>query len=261
MIWTQRRGEHSVAASVVLLHGGGTSARQWDLVVERLAVPALALDVPGRGDRPADVATLTLAEAADSLAADAGGPAGGPLVLVAHSSGGLLVPGLVDRLGGRVRRVILIAASVTEDGGTGMDCMKPRHADRLRAQRAAARRGEVRAVTPAEPPPADRARTAWGTSMTDEQIAFTIHPSRWVSDTINFYDEPLDWSGIRALPCCYILTVHDSAVPRDLQQVMAARVTGAVVPLASGHLPHVTMPEAIAALCDGAAALCDDAAG
>ena len=41
---------------------------------------------------------------------------------------------------------------------------------------------------------------------------------------------------------------------------MAARVTDAVVPLSSGHLPHVTMPEAIAAVCDGAAALCDDAA-
>jgi pimeloyl-ACP methyl ester carboxylesterase len=228
-------------------------------VAERLTAPSLALNVPGRGDRPADVATLTLAEALASLAADAGGPSGDPVVLVAHSSGGLLVPGLVDLLGGRVRRVILIAASVTPDGGTGMDCMKPRHADRLRAQRAAALRGEVRAVTPADPPPAERARTAWGTSMTDEQIAFTIHPSRWVSDTINFYDEPLDWSAVRALPCCYLMTVHDTAVPPDLQRVMAARVTDAVVPLPSGHLPHVTIPEVIAALCDGAAAEVDRA--
>jgi pimeloyl-ACP methyl ester carboxylesterase len=45
-----------LASSVVLLHGGGTSARQWDLVVERLAAPALALDVPGRGDRPVPAA-------------------------------------------------------------------------------------------------------------------------------------------------------------------------------------------------------------
>ena len=35
---------------------------------------------------------------------------------------------------------------------------------------------------------------------------------------------------------------------------MAARVTTTVFPLASGHLPHVTVPDAIAALCDGVAA-------
>ena len=241
-----------MTASVVLLHGGGTSARQWDLVTERMAAPALALDVPGRGDRPADVERLTLSQALDSLAADVGGA--DPVVLVAHSSGGLLVPGLVDRLGGRVRRVVLIAASVTEDGGTGMDCMKPRHAQGLRAMRAAAERGAGRAVTPAVPPPAERARTLWGTSLTDEQVAFAIHPSRWVSDTINFYDEPLDWSGVRALPCSYLLTVHDTSVPPELQEVMAARAAAGVVPLAAGHLPHVSMPAAIAALCDGAAA-------
>jgi pimeloyl-ACP methyl ester carboxylesterase len=246
-------GGSGVATSVILLHGGGTSARQWDLVTARMTASVAALDVPGRGDRPADVETLTLTRALDSLAADAGGAGGGPVVLVAHSSGGLLVPGLVDRLGGRVRRVVLIAASVPPDGGSGLDCMKSRHADRVKATIQAARRGEGRAVTPADPPPAERARTAWGTAMTDEQIAFTIHPSRWVSDTYNFYDQPLDFSAVRKLPCYYVLTVHDTAVPPALQQVMASRVTGSVWPVASGHLPHVTLPDMIAALCDGVA--------
>lgn len=241
-----------MATSVVLLHGGSTSSRQWDLVVERLTAPALALDVPGRGDRPADVATLTLPQALDSLAADVG--AADPVILVAHSSGGLLVPGLVERLGRQVRRVVLIAASVTEDGGTGMDCMKPHHAEGLRILRAAAGRGAARAVTPASPPPIERMRTIWGTSLTDEQIAFVTHPSRWVSDTINFYDQPLDWSAVRTLPCQYVLTVRDTSVPAELQEVMASRAAAAVVPLDSGHLPHVTMPGVIAALCDGAAA-------
>jgi pimeloyl-ACP methyl ester carboxylesterase len=246
-----------LGSSIVLLHGGGTTARQWDWVASRLTAPALALDVPGRGDRPADLERLTLTEALDSLAADAmaGGP--GPVVLVAHSSGGLLVPGLTARLGQRVRAVLLIAASVTADGGTGMDCMKPRHADGLRAMRAAAARGATRAVTPADPPPPDRVRTAWGTALTDEQIAFATDPSRWVSDTVNFYDEPLDWSAVRRLPCHYVMTLRDTAVPPELQEVMAARVTTSVIPLAAGHLPHVTMPGVVAALCDGVAASVD----
>ena len=153
-----------------------------------------------------------------------------------------------------MRRVILIAASVTKDGGTGMDCMKPRHAEGLRALRAAAERGAARAVTPTDPPPPERLRTLWGTPLTDEQIAFVAHPTRWISDTINFYDQPLDWSAVRQLPCQYLLTVRDTSVPPGLQEAMAALAAAAVVPLASGHLPHVTMPHVIAALCDGAAA-------
>jgi pimeloyl-ACP methyl ester carboxylesterase len=221
-------------------------------VVERLTAPALALDVPGRGNRPADVETLTHSQALDSLVADVG--AADPVILVVHSSGGLLVPGLTGRLGGRVRRVVLIAASVTKDGGTGMDCMKPHHAERLRAMRAAAAQGAARLATPPKPPPHERLRTLWGTTLTDEQIAFVAHPSRWISDTINFYDEPLDWSAVRELPCQYLLTVHDTSVPPALQEVMASRAAAAIVPLNSGHLPHVTMPGVIAALCDGAAA-------
>jgi hypothetical protein len=163
----------------------------------------------------------------------------------------------VERLGGRVRRVLLIAASVTEDGGTGWDCMKPRHAERARSVLAAARQGGTRAVTPSDPPPPDVARTSWGTALTDEQIAFVTHPSRWISDTYNFYEEPLDWSAVRELPRSYVLTVLDRAVPAELQEKMAARQAFPLVPLASGHLPHVTMPDVVAALCDGAAAEVD----
>jgi hypothetical protein len=132
--------------------------------------------------------------------------------------------------------------------------MKPRHAAGLRAMRAAAERGAGPAVTPADPPPAERVRTAWGTAMTDEQIAFVTHPSRWVSDTTNFYDCPLDWSAVRQRPCYYVMTLRDTAVPPELQATMAARAAASVIPLAAGHLPHVTMPAAIAALCDGVAA-------
>ena len=38
---------------------------------------------------------------------------------------------------------------------------------------------------------------------------------------------------------------------------MASRAAAAIIPLASGHLPHVTMPDVIAGLCDGAAADAD----
>jgi hypothetical protein len=42
-------------------------------------------------------------------------------------------------------------------------------------------------------------------------------------------------------------------VPPALQQVMASHVAGSTWPVAAGHLPHATLPDTIAALCDGAA--------
>jgi pimeloyl-ACP methyl ester carboxylesterase len=61
--------QFGVAASVVFLHGGSTSSRQWDLVVERQAAAALALDVPGRGDRPADVENTSVPPALQEVMA------------------------------------------------------------------------------------------------------------------------------------------------------------------------------------------------
>ena len=54
-----------------------------------------------------------------------------PIVVVAHSSGGLVVPGVVAALGARVRHVVLNAALVPAEGGCGIDCMKERHREGL----------------------------------------------------------------------------------------------------------------------------------
>ena len=81
------------AGSFVLIHGGGATGRFWDRLVPRLDRPALAIDLPGRGGKPADVATLTVGEEAASVVADVdAADIDPPYVLVVHSSGGLVVP-------------------------------------------------------------------------------------------------------------------------------------------------------------------------
>ena len=73
----------------------------------------LAVDLPGRNRRPADLATLTVSQEAASVVADVeDADLDGPIVIVAHSSGGLVVPEVVSGLGDRVVHIVLCAALV-----------------------------------------------------------------------------------------------------------------------------------------------------
>src|SRR6202041_4117839 len=107
---------------LVLVHGGEHAADCWDLVVAELwrAEPELrplAVDLPGRGRTPGDLATATIAEWVDSVVADIEREGLGDIVIAGHSMAGGTVPGVVTKLGSaRVREMILAAAFVPPQG-------------------------------------------------------------------------------------------------------------------------------------------------
>jgi pimeloyl-ACP methyl ester carboxylesterase len=232
----------------VLVHGGGSTGRFWDRLVPLLDGPALAVDLPGRGCRPADLASLTVDHEVDSVVADLA-HLDGPIVLVAHSSGGLVVPGVVHALDGQVAHVVLNAALVPPEGGCGIECMQPRHRDGLKlAVEMAAESGEP-VLLPGAPANPEPFRLAYGGDpLTDDELAYVVDPVRCVPDTVHHYFQPIHWSLAATVPVTYVLNERDRPVRPEAQERMLARIpnlTG-VVRLDCGHLPAVTHPVALA---------------
>lgn len=239
-------------ASLVLIHGGSTSGKYWDRLRPLLEPRHIAPDLPGRGQRPADLMTLTVTDCVSAVAADvAAADLEDSLILVAHSSGGLLTPGLIRALEGRVRHVVYSSASIPPEGGSGLDCMKPRHAEGCRRALEAARAAGRTLTTLDGPAPSrDQVRTQYGGEpLSDELVEYILAPARRCPDSFNVYFETLTWRDVpRDLPAHYLRNLQDRAVPLALQDTMIARAPGPlqILNLDGGHIPSVTHPQRVA---------------
>ncbi|HEX4822238.1 MAG TPA: alpha/beta hydrolase [Acidimicrobiales bacterium] len=235
----------------VLVHGGGSTARYWDRVAPLLDGTVLAVDLPGRNDKPADLATLTVDQEVDSVLSDI--DASGrddPVVLVAHSSGGLVAPGVVAALGDRVERVVLNAALVPPEGGCGLDCLKPNQREGLKLAVEDATRNGTAITLPGPPADPEGFRTAYGGDpLDDDDLAFVVDPLRCVPDTVHHYFQPIHWSRAADVPVTYILNERDRPIPPATQETMIGWLPqrATVVRMRGGHLPAVTDPEEFAA--------------
>jgi pimeloyl-ACP methyl ester carboxylesterase len=243
---------HTASTSFLLVHGGSSTSRFWDRLVPCLEAPAVAVDLPGRASKPADMMALTLDECVESVLDDVRAAELDEVVVVAHSSGGLVVPGIVAGLEGRVRHIVLNAASVPPEGGCGLDCMQPRHREGVEVAVAAAREAGLVFTTPTPEDP-ERLRTSYGEKLDDETLAFMADPTRVVTDSFNTYYQPVRWSLVGTTPVTYVRNLRDRPIPVALQDEMVARLRDPiVVALDCGHIPPVTRPAEFAAICNAA---------
>lgn len=105
-------------ARFVLVHGAWHGAWCWEKVAPVLQAAGHtvdAVDLPGHGDNPAPIGEMTL-EAYARCVADHVEAAGGPVVLVAHSMGGMSVTQAAELVCERIETLVYVAAFLPNDG-------------------------------------------------------------------------------------------------------------------------------------------------
>ncbi|ORV50480.1 esterase [Mycobacterium europaeum] len=229
---------------LVLVHGGEHAGDCWDLTVAQLRrlesrLRILAVDLPGHGSKPGDLATATIGEWADSVVADIEEAGLGDVVIVGHSMAGVTVPDVVTKLGSaRVREMILATAFVPPQGRAIVDTLGGPLA--FFARRAAT------SGKPAKVPKA-AARYAFCNGMTPAQRTFTL--SRLCPESARIPAEPVDRSALpQDVRRTWILTTRDRALSVRSQRDSINALGGVheEIPVAACHELMISHPELLA---------------
>ncbi|MCU1389224.1 MAG: esterase [Ilumatobacteraceae bacterium] len=219
----------------VFVHGGHHDRSCWQLVLPLMDVPSIAVDLPGRGDRPATGEPITYAMCAQAVLADADAAGFDRFVLVGHSMGGLTISRSAFDVPERVAHLVYVGAlappagvSVAEALGVEVGVGQPDSA-----------------MLPAID--ADVARAIFAGDMSDEQWA--VARTSLVDEAVNLFRDTLPGfaSGI---PTTYIGMTDDVPVPPAL----AARMIEQLGPdvdfrqIEAAHNVMLSQPATLAAI-------------
>ena len=222
----------------VLIHGANYGGSSWRFVTPHLNGPAVVIDLPGRGGRPADLSQVTFDDFVDAAAEDVAAADVADAVLVAHSAGGLTAAHLLNRMPERFRSCVLVACTVPPHGQAIVDNIDPGIRD---AVLAGSGDGTYRLDE-------ETARTVLCHDLDEERTALAL--AEMQSDTTALLSQVADLNGLQALGrVTYIRTTRDQTLPVDQQDAAIAAVGDCtVVDIEAGHLAMYSRPEELAAL-------------
>jgi pimeloyl-ACP methyl ester carboxylesterase len=235
-----------ITPTLVLVHGGTVTSRMWDAVLDQLATPAIAPDLPGRRYRPADLGTTTRQDWIDAVAADVIAAGLDRVVLVGHSSGGYVIPGVAALIPDRVAHLVFVAATVPSEGRAPVDFLKPKLTEIARegetAMRAGAAGRTLGGLLPGEAP-------------IETDLEVVENEGRLGLEAPGPLFEPFTWAGVpRSVPRTFVRCTQDRVVTPELVDRMLENMGGAdLVDIDAGHDVASTEPRALARLLDAIA--------
>jgi len=227
-------------ASFVLIHGGGHGAWCWGPLMPYLEAPALALDLPGRGRRPADLESITCEVWTDSAVVDIENAGLSDVILVGHSMAGLTLPRVLERIPERLARLVFVACSVPPEGGSILGELD---AD-VAALAAAANATGVEELGLTE----DQAVAMFCNGMDAVQTRFVL--DNLCPEAPGPLSEPMRLAGMaQPVPRTYVKLLQDATLSQEVQDAVIARLGDVEVKtLDVCHDAMVSHPRELAAL-------------
>jgi len=214
---------------IILVHGALHTSSCWGHLLPLLATPARAIDLPGRGARPADVGRVTLADCVEAVIEEADGAGFGRVALVGHSLGGVTITETAYLHPERVSHLVYVGAVVPPPGLSAAVLMTGAPLDAVELLDDAS------------------SRALFGNDLTDEQWA--EHARGLVPDAPGIINAQL--SGYPSkIPMLYVGMDRDVPVPPDMAEQIAANLGPDVVrrSIDAGHSVMVSAPQALADL-------------
>ena len=231
-------------ANVLLVHGAWHGGWCWQKLADELGSRSHAVqapDMPGHGDDPTPLAEVTLAGYVRRIV-DACNAFDGPVHLLGHSMGGMLISAAAETAPDRLVQLIYLCAFVPVDG-------EPMMAMNAELNRASALNGMLRPTDDGLGMlVADEAiEAAFYHDCSADDVAFAR--SRLVPQAVEPLGAPASLSAARfgAVPKAYIECIEDQAIHIAAQRALYRRAgIDNVVALDTGHSPFFSAPGALA---------------
>ena len=206
-------------------------------MIPHLAHEAVAIDLPGRGERPAPLEEITVDDWAAAVARELVERDLREVVLVGHSLAGITLPRVAEREAGRLARLVFVSCTVPPDGSAVLDVLSPD----VKPLAEENRQNRVASVLPDE-----IARTLFCNDMDEAQTRFVLDhlvPEAWGPML-----EPNRLAGLAlGIPSTYVKLLRDQSVPPDLQEQMIRNVGDPeIVELDAGHDAMISTPRELA---------------
>lgn len=224
---------------LVFIHGSELGGWLWDPLLAEIVRPALAVDLPGRGAKPAVRRALGLRDAIEAIAVAVEEAGCQRMVVVAHSFAGVLVPGLAERFGERMQAAVWLGATVPEQGKSWVDLL-PRGQRRI--LRAMYRLRPAGILSPRK----ESLRLLC--NDLDDATAMDVIARR-VPEPPGYLLQPVEAELPLDVPSHYVRLLQDRAQADDVRDASISRLRRATVhDVDAGHLPMLSQPARLAVL-------------